>query len=62
MGKIEDSIKQDIYKTVVMDTIKMYEFINTRFDLSEEQKDAVVMKLNNLTKDLTAILDGARLS
>ena len=62
MAKIQEDIKNEIFKTIFMDAIKIYEFVDARFDLSEEQKNAVALRLNAATKDLTALLKDAKLS
>lgn len=62
MGKIEDKIKQDLMQTIFSDSIKIYEFIDSRFDLEEKQKDEVIAKLNELNNELTILLKDAKLS
>ena len=62
MGKIEDKIKQDIMGQVFNDTFKIYEFIDGRFKLDEQNRTKIISKLNNLNDELTKILKEVRLS
>lgn len=62
MGKIEDKIKQDLMSEIFTDSFKIYEFIDTRFKLSEEERTLIIAKINNLNNDLTNILKEIKLS
>lgn len=62
MGMIEDKIKQDLMQTIFGDSIKIYEFIDSRFKLDEEKRTEVITKINELNNDLTNILKGVKLS
>ncbi len=62
MGKIEEKIKQDLMGEIFADSFKIYEFIDSRFKLSEEERTLIVSKLNGLNNDLTLILKEIKLS
>jgi len=62
MGKIENKIKQDLMSEVFTDTFKIYEFIDTRFKLNEQQRSDIIAKINSLNNDLTVILKELKLS
>jgi hypothetical protein len=62
MGKIEDKIKQDLMSEIFTDTFKIYEFIDTRFKLTEKQRSDVIAKINSLNNDLTVMLKEIKLS
>jgi len=62
MGKIEDKIKQDLMSEIFADSFKIYEFIDTRFKLSEEERTLIIAKINGLNNDLTNILKEIKLS
>ena len=62
MGKIEDKIKQDLMQTIFGDSIKIYEFIDSRFNLDEEKRAEVISKINELNNQLTIILKETKLS
>lgn len=62
MGKIEDKIKQDLMQTVFGDSIKIYEFIDSRFKLDEKTRTEVISKINDLNNELTIILKEVKLS
>ena len=62
MGKIEDKIKQDLMSEIFTDTFKIYEFIDSRFKLSESERTMVIAKINALNNDLTNILKEIKLS
>lgn len=61
MGKIEDKIKQDLMQQIFSDSFNIYEFINSRFDLSEKEKTKIIQKINTLNNDLTTILKEIKL-
>lgn len=62
MGLIEEKIKQDLMQTIFTDSLKIYETINTRFDLTEEQKNKILEKITNLNKELNLVLKEIKLS
>ena len=62
MGKIEEKIKADLLQQIFNDTFKIYEFIDSRFDLNKEEKTKVIQKINTLNNDLTTILKEIKLS
>lgn len=62
MGKIEEKIKQDLMGEIFADSFKIYEFIDSRFKLSEEERTLIISKLNGLNNDLTLILKEIKLS
>ncbi len=62
MGKIEEKIKQDLMGEIFADSFKIYEFIDSRFKLSEEERTLIISKLNQLNNDLTLILKEIKLS
>jgi hypothetical protein len=61
MGKIEDKIKQDLMQEIFSDSFKIYEFIDTRFKLEENQRSEIIAKINNLNNDLTLMLKELKL-
>ncbi len=62
MGMIEDKIKQDLMQSIFGDSIKIYEFIDSRFKLDEKTRSEVISKINTLNNDLTVILKEVKLS
>ncbi|WP_455756287.1 hypothetical protein [Sulfurimonas sp.] len=62
MGMIEDKIKADLMQSVYADSISIYEFIDSRFSLTEAKRDEVIKKINTLNDDLITILKGVKLS
>ena len=62
MEKIEEKIKQDLMGEIFADSFKIYEFIDSRFKLSEEERTLIISKLNQLNNDLTLILKEIKLS
>lgn len=62
MGLIEEKIKQDLMQTIFTDSLKIYETINTRFDLTEDQKNKILEKITNLNKELNLVLKEIKLS
>lgn len=62
MGKLEDTIKAELLRSVYSDLVKVYEFVDARFDLSEEKKDEVIKKINSLNEELSSILMDVKLS
>ncbi len=61
MGKIEDKIKQDLMQEIFSDSFKIYEFIDSRFKLEENQRSEIIAKINNLNNDLTLMLKELKL-
>ncbi len=62
MGAIEEKIKQDLMGQIFSDSFKIYEFIDNRFDLNEEERSLIISKLNTLNNELTQILKEIKLS
>jgi hypothetical protein len=62
MGIVEDKIKEDLMQSIYADSISIYEFIESRFALSEDNRDAVIKKINTLNDDLIGILKDVKLS
>ncbi|WP_428738250.1 hypothetical protein [Sulfurimonas sp.] len=62
MGMIEDKIKEDLLQTVYADSIAIYEFIESRFALSEEDRKAVIEKINTMNDGLNLVLKKVKLS
>ncbi|MFT7004359.1 MAG: hypothetical protein ACJAWW_001717 [Sulfurimonas sp.] len=62
MGIVEDKIKKDLMQSIYADSISIYEFIESRFALSEDNRDAVIKKINTLNDDLIGILKDVKLS
>jgi len=62
MGKIEDKIKQDLMSEIFTDTFKIYEFIDNRFKINEEDRTKIIAKINELNNELTTILKEIKLS
>lgn len=62
MGIFEEKIKQDIVQTIFTDTLKIYEKINGRFDLKEEDRNKVLEKITSFNNDLNLILKEIKLS
>ncbi len=62
MGKIEEKIKNEIFQEIFSDTLRIFEFINARFELDERQQDAVIKKLHRCNSELTELLKQSKLS
>lgn len=62
MGIFEDKIKADLLQSIYTDSIGIYEFIESRFDLSEDNRDEVIKKINTLNEELVTILKEVKLS
>ena len=62
MGKIEEKIKDDLLQNVYADTVSIYEFIESRFALNEEQREELIRKINTLNNDLAIMLKEVKLS
>ncbi len=61
MGIIEDKIKQDLMQEIFSDSFKIYEFIDNRFKLEENQRSEIISKINNLNNELTVLLKEMKL-
>lgn len=62
MGLLEDKIKQDIVQSIFTDTLKIYENLDNKFSLTNEQKDTILEKITDLNKDLQIVLKDLKLS
>lgn len=62
MGIIEDKIKADLMQSVYADSIGIYEFIDSRFYLSEEKRNFIIKKINTLNDELLITLKDVKLS
>jgi hypothetical protein len=62
MGMIEDKIKLDLMQTIFNDSSAIFEFIENRFKLTDEQKNEIITKINTCNNDLHKILKEAKLS
>ncbi|HFU76427.1 MAG TPA: hypothetical protein ENK66_09300 [Arcobacter sp.] len=62
MSKIEEKIKDNLMQSIFSDSIKIYEFIDSRFNLNEEERTEVIKKINTLNNDLTILLKEVKLS
>ncbi len=62
MGILEEKIKQDLMQKIFTDSLKIYENIDSKFSMSNEQKDKVLEKITDLNKDLQEILKELKLS
>jgi hypothetical protein len=61
MGKVEEKIKQELMQSIFNDTMKLYEFIDSRFNLEDDKKSKVIAKINSLNNDLTNLLKNTKL-
>jgi archaellum biogenesis ATPase FlaH len=62
MGIFEEKIKQDIMQTIFADSLKMYEIIDGKFQLNDEQKQKLLEKISNFNSDLNELLKDIKLS
>ena len=62
MGQIEDRIKAELMLSIFGDTSSIYDFIESRFDLDEQQRDAFIALLNQFNNDLSILLKEVKLS
>jgi len=62
MGILEEKIKQDLMQKIFTDSLKIYENIDSKYSMSNEQKDKVLEKITDLNKDLQEILKELKLS
>lgn len=61
MGMFEEQIKQELMQTLFSDTLKIYETINSKFDLDDKQKNEVISKLSQLNLELGEVLKNTKL-
>jgi hypothetical protein len=61
MGIVEDKIKADLMQSVYADSISIYEFIESRFDMDDDKRDEVIKKINTLNDELLTILKDVKL-
>lgn len=62
MGAIEEKIKQDLLSQIFSDTFKIYDFIDARFNLNEEERSQVIAQINAFNDELTKTLKETKLS
>jgi len=62
MGQIEERIKAELMLNIFGDTSNIYDFIESRFDLDEEQRDRFITLLNQFNNDLSTLLKEVKLS
>lgn len=61
MGIVEDKIKADLMQSVYADSVSIYEFIESRFDMGDDKRDEVIKKINTLNDELLSILKDVKL-
>ncbi len=62
MGNVEEKIKTQLFNELFTDTYKMYEFIENRFDLTNEDQKVLINIVNEFTNELTIFLKNKKLS
>ena len=62
MGRVEEKIKEDLLSEMFGNTFKIYELIDLRFSLSEEERQDVIAKINRFNDELTQTLKGIKLA
>jgi hypothetical protein len=62
MGIIEDKIKVEILQNVFNDTIKIYDYLDNRFEFDNEIRDKIVALLHEFNNNLVDILKNVKLS
>ncbi|WP_304546443.1 hypothetical protein [Sulfurimonas microaerophilic] len=62
MGKVEDKIKVDLLQNIYADTVAIYEFIESRFALAEEERQKIIERINSMNDGLVLILKDVKLS
>ena len=62
MGQIEDKIKEELMQTIFGDTSGIYNFVESRFELDEKQRDAFICLLNGFNNNLSTLLKEVKLS
>ncbi|MEA1917602.1 MAG: hypothetical protein U9N42_08810 [Campylobacterota bacterium] len=62
MGLVENKIKEDLLQSVYADCIKIYEFLDSRFDLQEDTREELIAKMNTLNNEISQLLKDVRLS
>lgn len=59
---IESKIKEEVMKETYGNIDNLFEYMDQRFDLSDESKDIIVRELNKLKDQLYLIAENSRLS
>lgn len=62
MGLFEEKIKQDIMQSLFVDSLKMYETIDNKFNLDDKQKQELLKKISDFNSDLNIMLKEIKLS
>lgn len=62
MGNVEEKIKTQLFNELFTDSYKMYEFIENRFDLTNEEQKNLINIINGCTNELTIFLKNKKLS
>ncbi|QOP40760.1 hypothetical protein [Sulfurimonas marina] len=62
MGKVEDKIKVDLLQNIYSDSVAIYEFIESRFKLAEEERQKIIERINSMNDGLVLILKDVKLS
>lgn len=62
MGKIEEKLKEEICKEIYSKIIDIYDFIETRFTLSDEAREVIIKEFNSSNENITKILKEESLS
>ncbi|MDH4945302.1 hypothetical protein [Sulfurimonas sp. C5] len=62
MGKIEDQIKVDLLQNIYADSVAIYEFIESRFALGEEERQKIIERINAMNDGLVLVLKNVKLS
>jgi molecular chaperone GrpE (heat shock protein) len=61
MGMIEEKIKEQIMSEIYSEVTNVYDYIENKFELTQNQQDEIIKSLNNLNSDLLKILKEAKL-
>lgn len=62
MGKFEDKIKEELLKDIYSKIIEVYEFVDTRYSLSDIGTKKLIEELNACNESVAAILKDEKLS
>lgn len=62
MGKIEDQIKVDLLQSIYADSVAIYEFIESRFALAEEERQKIIERINAMNDGLVLVLKDVKLA
>lgn len=62
MGNVEEKIKTQLFNELFADSYKMYEFIENRFNLTNEEQKVLINIVNEFTNELTIFLKNKKLS